>query len=205
MEPNADARKAKLDRMRALQKELEELEEDEDIKEMQSHRRKRVKVDHLVTIPHNLPGDSSSTFRVPEVDSDDEMEVDYDVEERSNIFDEAEKMDEGIQAQKETPAQKAMQSQMDKPMQDAQSQHDPKSQLQNVYQRQGEIHTQQARPQPTIQQPQPLQQQPHNELIIEWDFPDVGPPPADYYVTEEFKANAHRKFEEGLAEFLKTY
>lgn len=92
-EPNADARLAKLERMRVLQMELEELKRDEDIKEMEAHsvhRRKRVKVDDLVSIPHNRPGDSQSTFRVPDVDSDDEMEVDSEVQERSNVFEELE-------------------------------------------------------------------------------------------------------------------
>ena len=85
-EPNADARLAKLERMRALQKELKELEEDKDIQEMQSHRRKRVKIDNLPSIPHNRPGDSAGTFRVPEPDSDDEIEVMEGVEEASNLF-----------------------------------------------------------------------------------------------------------------------
>lgn len=87
-ESNADARLAKLERVRALQKELEELQQDEDIKGMQSHRVKRVKIDHLAVIPHNRPGDPSGCFRVPEEDSDDEMEVYESVEERSNIFEE---------------------------------------------------------------------------------------------------------------------
>lgn len=87
-EPNADARLAKLERMKALEKELEELKKDEDIMEMQSHRRKRVKIDNLRTIPHNKPGDSAGTFRVPEPDSDDEIEVMEDVEVSSNVFDE---------------------------------------------------------------------------------------------------------------------
>lgn len=79
----------KLERMKKLQRELEELKQDEDIIEMESHKRKRVKVDNLVYIPHNRPGDSKGTFRVPDIDSDDEMEVDESVPERTNVFEEA--------------------------------------------------------------------------------------------------------------------
>ena len=92
-EPNADVRQAKIQRMRDLQRELEELKQDEDIQKMEAlsvHRRKRVKIDNLAVIPHNRPGDSASTFRVPDIDSDDEMEVDASVEERSNIFEDDE-------------------------------------------------------------------------------------------------------------------
>jgi hypothetical protein len=51
---------------------------------------KRVKIYHLKTIPHNRPGDSEGTFRFPDLDSDDEMEVDIDAALRSNIFEESE-------------------------------------------------------------------------------------------------------------------
>ncbi|KAK5126001.1 hypothetical protein LTR85_011356 [Meristemomyces frigidus] len=88
-QPNADRRFEKLERLRKLQRELEELKQDEDVIEMESHKRKRVKVDDLVYIPHNRPGDSAGTFRVPDIDSDDEMEVDISVPERTNIFQEA--------------------------------------------------------------------------------------------------------------------
>lgn len=88
-QPNADMRFEKLERMKKLQRELEELKQDEDIIEMESHKRKRVKVDNLVYIPHNRPGDSKGTFRVPDIDSDDEMEVDESVPERTNVFEEA--------------------------------------------------------------------------------------------------------------------
>lgn len=90
-ESNADVRQAKMERLRKLRKELDELEQDEDVKEIQSHRLKRVKIDRLVSIPHNLPGDPSGMFRVPEGDSDDEMEVYDDVEERSNVFEDSER------------------------------------------------------------------------------------------------------------------
>ena len=90
VETNADARLAKMERYIALQKELEELQQDTDIQEIESHRVKRVKIDSLVQIPHNRPGDPSGCFRMPEEDSDDEMEVYASVEEKSNLFEEAE-------------------------------------------------------------------------------------------------------------------
>ncbi|KAI7298133.1 hypothetical protein KC315_g18175, partial [Hortaea werneckii] len=85
---NADRRFEKMERMRRLQRELEELQKDEDIREMESHRRKRVKVDDLQWIPHNRPGEGSGTFRVPDWDSDDEMEVEIDVPLRTNVSEE---------------------------------------------------------------------------------------------------------------------
>ncbi|KAK0876028.1 hypothetical protein LTR87_010181 [Friedmanniomyces endolithicus] len=88
-ENNADRRFEKAERLRKLHKELAELNKDEDIIEMESHRRKGVKVDDLQYIPHNRPGESSGTFRVPDIDSDDEMEVEMSVPERSNVFEEA--------------------------------------------------------------------------------------------------------------------
>jgi hypothetical protein len=51
---------------------------------------KRVKIHHLKEIPHNRPGDAEGTFRFPDLDSDDEMEVDIDAPLRSNIFEESE-------------------------------------------------------------------------------------------------------------------
>ncbi|KAK5715894.1 hypothetical protein LTR15_009719 [Elasticomyces elasticus] len=89
---NADRRFEKMERLRKLQEELSELNADDDVQEMQSHRLKRVKVDDLEFIPHNRPGDSSGTFRVPDIDSDDEMEVEFDVPERQNVFQTAAKM-----------------------------------------------------------------------------------------------------------------
>lgn len=146
-ESNADARLAKLERMRTLQRELEELEQDEDVKEMQSHRLKRVKIDNLVEIPHNRPGDPSGCFRVPEEDSDDEMEVYENVEERSNLFEEMNTEAEDVTMQEE----------------------------QNM--------------EPT-------------DTSMAFSFPDVGPVPEGYYVSEEFKEEAGRLFEAGLVEFL---
>ena len=67
---------------------------------MESHRRKRVKVDSLAWIPHHRPGESSGTFRVPDIDSDDEMEVDETIPERSNVFAEAEEMEKVVEEKK---------------------------------------------------------------------------------------------------------
>lgn len=86
---SADERFAKLEHMRMLERELERLRKDEDIIEMESHRRKRVKVDSLEYIPHKQPGDAEGTFRVPEWDSDDEIEVEEAVPERVNVFKQA--------------------------------------------------------------------------------------------------------------------
>nr|POF15355.1 hypothetical protein CFP56_42244 [Quercus suber] len=70
-------------RMRQLDLEVEERQHDQ---ERNAHRSKRVKVSDLVTLPHHRPGESSSTFRVPDIDSDGEMEVDEDVPVRSKPF-----------------------------------------------------------------------------------------------------------------------
>nr|POE53549.1 hypothetical protein CFP56_28771 [Quercus suber] len=76
----------KYQRMRTLEREAEKLRNDQEIVEMSTHRRKRVKVSDLVTLPHHRPDESSSTFRVPDIDSDDEMEVDEDEPVRTNAF-----------------------------------------------------------------------------------------------------------------------
>lgn len=93
-EPNADARLAKIQRIRDLERQLSELKEDVEVQEIESHsvhRRKRVKIDDLASIPHNRPGDSAGTFRVPEPDSDDEIEVEDSMDVDSTIFEEGEK------------------------------------------------------------------------------------------------------------------
>ncbi|KAK4542003.1 hypothetical protein LTR36_007203 [Oleoguttula mirabilis] len=98
---NADMRFEKLERMKKLTRELEELKQDQDVIEMESHRRKKVKVDNLVYIPHNRPGDSAGTFRVPDIDSDDEMEVDMSVPERSNVFEDASRNEQHLEREQE--------------------------------------------------------------------------------------------------------
>ncbi|GAB7358697.1 hypothetical protein MBLNU230_g3926t1 [Neophaeotheca triangularis] len=79
----------KLRELRHAQRQVAALEKDEDLSDFLKpvKRTKYVKVDRLVKIPHNRPGESSGTFRVPDLDDDDEMEVWEDVAERSeNIF-----------------------------------------------------------------------------------------------------------------------
>lgn len=210
-ETNADARQAKLIRMRELQKELEELQNDEDILEIQSHRRKRVKIDNLVSIPHNLPGDPSGTFRVPEVDSDDEMEVYDDVEERSNVFEDSERMEVTPPKPQQQPVAKEAAPLKSQPAKEALT---PKSQPAK------EAPTPKPQPAKEIPTPKPP---PVKELFpqkiqpptaapvvrepspIEFDFPEIGPIPEGYYVSEEYKAEACAIFEQGLAEFLAAH
>lgn len=72
-----NAMKAKLDKLRAEQAAEAAT---------QPRKTKRVKIEHLKEIPHNLPGEPSGSFRFPEADSDDEMEVDEDVEVIENPF-----------------------------------------------------------------------------------------------------------------------
>lgn len=86
-EPNADARMLKLHRYRDLNLQLKKLKEDPEIIEMVRRPFKRVKVDTLDHLPHHRPGESSGTFRVPEI-FDDEIEVDAD-DTDYNIFSEA--------------------------------------------------------------------------------------------------------------------
>ncbi|KAK3117029.1 hypothetical protein LTR53_001983 [Teratosphaeriaceae sp. CCFEE 6253] len=102
-EPQDQDLGGKLLRMKQLQEELAQLHSDPDVAELEAHRRKRVKVDDLAYIPHNLPGESEGTFRVPEWDSDDEMEVSWGVPERANVFGTAaqEDEDEGQQQQQQ--------------------------------------------------------------------------------------------------------
>ena len=72
-----EAMAQKLARLRAAQQA-----EDED----KPRKRKRVKVEYLKEIPHRLPHDPSGSFRVPEADSADEMEVDDDASVIENVF-----------------------------------------------------------------------------------------------------------------------
>jgi hypothetical protein len=72
-----EAMEQKLAKLRAEQLAAEEA---------QPRKTKRVKLDHLKSIPHKLPGEPSGSFRVPEADSDDEMEVDDDASVIENPF-----------------------------------------------------------------------------------------------------------------------
>lgn len=91
-DPNADRRILRvreIEHLRARQKR-----DEEELARLEAERAadmprktKRVKVDHLKVIPHNRPGDSEGSFRVPDWDSDEEMEVDEDAELIDNLFD----------------------------------------------------------------------------------------------------------------------
>ena len=98
-EPNADLRHARAQEIESTRARLAALEA-EAVADGTMHRKlKRVKVDDLVLIPHNRPGDSEGTFRVPDYDSDDEITVDEDAEETSrdvNMFAELEKQTEKV-------------------------------------------------------------------------------------------------------------
>ena len=72
-----EAMEQKLAKLRAEQLAAEEA---------QPRKTKRVKLEHLKSIPHNLPNEPSGSFRVPEADSDDEMEVDEDESVVENVF-----------------------------------------------------------------------------------------------------------------------
>lgn len=92
-EPNADKRLARMQQLEKLMEQKKQMEEqiaklaaEQEADGIDTRKRKRVKVDELAYIPHNNPGDAKSTFRVPEWDSDDEMEVDEAVPVRPNVF-----------------------------------------------------------------------------------------------------------------------
>lgn len=71
----------------AMQQRLEKLRAEQEAEAaFQPRKTKRVKMEQLKEIPHNLPGEPSGSFRFPEVDSDDEMEVDADAEIIENPF-----------------------------------------------------------------------------------------------------------------------
>ncbi|QIW97658.1 hypothetical protein AMS68_003176 [Peltaster fructicola] len=92
-EPNADKRLARmreLEKLREQKKQMEsqiaKLAAEQEADGIDTRKRKRVKVDELAYIPHNNPGDAHGTFRVPDWDSDEEMEVDDEVPVRENLF-----------------------------------------------------------------------------------------------------------------------
>ncbi|KAF7191103.1 hypothetical protein HII31_07618 [Pseudocercospora fuligena] len=89
-EPNADRRLEKLRKYQELDQQLKAMKADPETQEIVERPMKRVKIDDLVSIPHNRPGDAKSTFRMFEIDSDEEMEVDEEVEIRSNVFETSE-------------------------------------------------------------------------------------------------------------------
>ncbi|KXS94539.1 hypothetical protein AC578_7493 [Pseudocercospora eumusae] len=89
-EPNADRRLEKLRKYQELDQQLKAMKADPETQEIVERPMKRVKIDDLVSIPHNRPGDAKSTFRMFEIDSDEEMEVDEEAEVRSNVFETSE-------------------------------------------------------------------------------------------------------------------
>ncbi|KAI5367328.1 hypothetical protein Slin15195_G024550 [Septoria linicola] len=95
---NADRRLGKLRKFQELNEELEAMKKDEEIQQITERPLKRVKIDHLVKIPARRPGESSGTFRMFDVDSDDEMEVDADEAVRSNIFEVSATEDSSVNA-----------------------------------------------------------------------------------------------------------
>ena len=129
-ETNADARLEKLKQLEFYRAQVAALEADSDIRDIEGHtaiKRKKVNVDKLKVIPHNRPGDSSSTFRVPDIDSDDEMSVDEDVEETPNIFEENDQLqteNEQMQTQHEQMQTQYDQVQVQTPSNQVQMQDD---------------------------------------------------------------------------------
>lgn len=214
---NADERIAKIRRAEWHRRELARLEQEEDF----VRKVKRVKVDHLAEIPHNRPGDSAGTFRVPDIDSDDEMEVYDSVEERSNIFSTPQ-----LPAQQPTtphPQTQQATTPMPPPQLPAQQDTTPLPRAQQAtapLPRPPQLPAQhlttplpQAQQQaftPLSQTPQlPAQQsttpfpsqqtaQPEPPRFI---FPSVAPKPANYHVSDEYKKAAGALFSAGLAAF----
>lgn len=117
-EPNADKRLARMQQLeklkaekQAMEAEIARLAAEQEADGIDTRKRKRVKVDELAYIPHNKPGDAIGTFRVPDWDSDDEMEVDEEVPVRKNVFVANAEQKSGLEAPKppfpqtfETPA-----------------------------------------------------------------------------------------------------
>ena len=210
-EPNADTRLAKIRQADFYRRKLAELEKDEEV----LRKVKRVKVDHLAEIPHNRPGDPSSCFRVPDIDSDDEMEVDEDVEERRNIF----SASQPPAPQAETPAPPQLPAQQvtsplpptpQLPAQQATSSLLPTPQL--PAQQTSSPHPptpaqEQQTPRPAPQRfnfpsvtPKPADQT-RRPQPPRFSFPSVAPKPADYSVTPAYTEACRNLFAAGLAAY----
>lgn len=108
-ETNADERLKKVHMVTEMRKKLKELEQEMETGDVAPRPAKRIKVTDAAEIPHRAPGDSLSTFRVPDVDSDDEMEVDEEVEMKTNVF-EASQVEEVQKEMEESPWGKGKQS-----------------------------------------------------------------------------------------------
>lgn len=179
-EKNADVRLAKMRNLEYFRAQVKELEADPDVVDIEGHsaiKRKRVKVDHLAVIPHNRPGDSSSTFRVPDFDSDSEMSVDEDVEEMTNVFEESEAT--GMEGAGEKEASKEAGAKEAGPMEAVKEVEVNENADETVGQ------DQMAVPEKWV-----------------FDFPEVGARDPNHHMSEEESALASWKFEQGLAEFL---
>ena len=182
--PNADERIAMIREAEGLRRRLDYILEHEP----GALRVKKVKVDHLPEIPHNRPGDSSSTFRVPEWDSDDEMEVDERVEVRTNIF--------------STPRPPAQQDTTPIPQtQHATTTISKEQQATTPLPQPPQLPAQQVTT-PLPQAPaQEQQQQTSRAEPPRFSFPSVAPRPTDYSVTEAYKQACGAHFAAGLAAF----
>lgn len=198
-ESNADARAEKMSHYLQLKHQLAKMNEDAEIKEMESHRRKRVKVDTLAYIPHNRPGESSGTFRVPDIDSDDEMEVDISVPERTNVFAEAAAMERQQQQQQHPPPlQKQPQQRETETSQATVTQEEERRDL--TIPDASAVEEQHAQPVDVT-----IESQQNGEAVDDWynfEWPSVGPrqPEDDDWTAEQIE-EARVEFERGWLEY----
>lgn len=152
--PNADSRLEKLNMYNRLKQKMKELQEDEELEDVIERPIKRVKVDELAEIPHRLPGDPKSTFRMPDPDTDGEMEIDEEIEEKGNVFEASQAADKQKESQIQQPAHNGMHAMRDvTPVTAA-----PKTK--NLW----------ADPSPPKQYAQPTAQ----DIPDAWTFPSVG-------------------------------
>lgn len=107
--PNADSRLQKLNMYNRLKQKMKELQDDEELEDVIERPIKRVKVDELAEIPHRLPGDPKSTFRMPDPDSDGEMEIDEEIEEKANVFEASQAADKEKQGHMQQPTNNGQQ------------------------------------------------------------------------------------------------
>lgn len=226
-EPNADARLAKVQKIRDLEKELQRLKEDEDIKDIEAHsihRRKRVKIDDLAVIPHNRPGDSSSTFRVPDYDSDEEIEVEDSMDLSGNMFEGVNQtqgaQNEQVQTQTPLPATAPYTTPHQQPTTSL-NQHSASPTIAQVTEQQPQQATEPQAPKSTEQAPlfafpsvssaqqhqatEPQAPLPQEQAPL-FIFPSVRKKPRDYEEpSEEYKAAAGRDFTKGYNEWLAAF
>ncbi|KAF2718282.1 hypothetical protein K431DRAFT_287785 [Polychaeton citri CBS 116435] len=187
-ETNADARLAKLQKLEMLrkeqvrvEKEMAELNADTDIQELVGHRRKRVKVDDLVEIPARKPGDPEGTYSFPDIDSDDEIEVDEDAPMRTNAFNKAAELEEAP-AKQQTPKPQ--------PAPAIQKQPKPQQPLQP-----------QAR---AISPVKPITAEKDIEKPLPFAFPEVGKKMRYHDSSSEYRAAAGEKFDRLFSAWAST-